>query len=58
MKVASLPPRSRVAKSGKTVWKLYESVPTTAIITSGTHSSGIAAHVPQPVPDLALGLAA
>ena len=24
-----------------TVWKLYESVPITAIITSGTHSSGI-----------------
>jgi len=39
--VAVVPWRSRDVNSGKTVWKLYDSVPTTAIITSGTHSSGM-----------------
>ena len=38
--VVPVPCRSRVLNSGNTVWKLYDSVPTTAIIASGTHSSG------------------
>ena len=38
--VVPVPCRSRVVNNGKTVWKLYESVPTTAIIVSGTQSSG------------------
>jgi hypothetical protein len=38
--VAPLPCRSRVTNSGNTVWKLYDRVPTTAIITRGTNSSG------------------
>ena len=40
VKVTSLPRRSRVANRGSTVWKLKARVPTTAIITSGIHSSG------------------
>ena len=40
VKVTSLPSRSRVAKSGRTVEKLKARVPITAIITSGSHSSG------------------
>ena len=39
--VGSLPPRSRVVKSGRTTWKLKASVPMIAIMMSGTHSSGM-----------------
>ena len=39
--VVPVPCRSRVVNSGNTVWKLYDSVPTTAIITSGVHSTGV-----------------
>ena len=35
-------------------WKLKARVPTTAIITSGTASTGVAPDVAQPLPDLAL----
>ena len=38
--VSVVPCRSRVTKSGKTIWKLYDRVPITAIMASGTHSSG------------------
>jgi hypothetical protein len=40
VKVAPEPSRSRVEKSGNTVWKLYDSVPTRAIMARGTHNSG------------------
>jgi hypothetical protein len=39
--VVRVPWRSRSVNTGKIVWKLYESVPTTAIITSGANSSGV-----------------
>ena len=39
--VRSLPARSRVVKSGRTTWKLKASIPMTAIMMSGTHSSGM-----------------
>ena len=38
--VLAVPPKSRLVNSGNTVWKLYDSVPTIAIIVSGTQSSG------------------
>ena len=41
VKVVPVPCRSRTVNSGNTVWKLYDSVPTTAIIVSGTKSSGV-----------------
>ena len=41
VKVRSLPSRSRTANSGSTVWKLKASVPMTAIMMSGTHSSAM-----------------
>ena len=31
----------RVTSSGRTTWKLKDSVPTTAIIASGTASTGV-----------------
>ena len=38
--ITSVEPRLWVTNSGMTTWKLNASVPTIAIITSGTHSSG------------------
>jgi hypothetical protein len=39
--VLAPPPKANRAISGRITWKLNESVPTTAITTSGTRSSGV-----------------
>ena len=54
VKLASLPPNVRVTNSGNTTWKLNDSVPTIVTITSGIQRSGVAAHVAEAGPHLAL----
>ena len=44
-----------MTNSGKTTEKLKAKTPMTAIITSGTHSSGTLRDVAEAGPDLALG---
>ena len=41
--VAAVPCQVRLASSGSRIWKLYERVPTTAIMASGITSAGVRA---------------